>query len=76
MVAVSTAFSMADLEALESNGVDEAFLVLVDVVTVAPAKSFRVSSVKPVLRKNQGEDVGITVAQDFDFSTVYGLALK
>ena len=34
------------------------------------------SQIKPVLRKNQGEDVGITVAQDFDFSTVYGLALK
>ena len=32
------------------------------------------SQIKPVLRKNQGEDVGITVAQDFDFSTVYGLA--
>ena len=32
--------------------------------------------IKPVLRKNQGEDVGITVAQDFNFSTVYGLALK
>ena len=32
--------------------------------------------IKPVLRKNQGEDVGITVAQDFDFSAVYGLALK
>lgn len=32
--------------------------------------------IKPVLRKNQGEDVGITVAQDFDFSSVYGLALK
>jgi type IV secretion system protein VirB10 len=32
--------------------------------------------IKPVLRKSQGEDVGITVAQDFDFSTVYGLALK
>jgi type IV secretion system protein VirB10 len=32
--------------------------------------------IKPVLLKNQGEDVGITVAQDFDFSTVYGLALK
>lgn len=32
--------------------------------------------IRPVLRKNQGEDVGITVAQDFDFSTVYGLALK
>lgn len=34
------------------------------------------SQIKPVLRKNQGEDVGITVAQDFDFSTVYGLELK
>ena len=32
--------------------------------------------IKPVLRKNQGEDVGITVAQDFNFSTVYGLSLK
>tara|TARA_R110002033_G_scaffold74389_2_gene125629 strand:+ start:32025 stop:33221 length:1197 start_codon:yes stop_codon:yes gene_type:complete len=32
--------------------------------------------IKPVLRKNQGEDVGITAAQDFNFSTVYGLALK
>lgn len=32
--------------------------------------------IKPVLRKNQGEDVGITVAQDFDFSSVYGLRLK
>jgi type IV secretion system protein VirB10 len=32
--------------------------------------------IRPVLRKNQGEDVGITVAQDFDFSTVYGLALR
>lgn len=32
--------------------------------------------IRPVLRKNQGEDVGITVAQDFDFSTVYGLTLK
>ena len=34
------------------------------------------AEIKPVLRKNQGENVGITVAQDFDFSTVYGLALK
>ena len=34
------------------------------------------SQIKPVLRKNQGEDVGITVAQDFDFSAVYGLSLK
>jgi type IV secretion system protein VirB10 len=34
------------------------------------------AQIKPVLRKNQGEGVGITVAQDFDFSTVYGLALK
>ncbi len=34
------------------------------------------AEIKPVLRKNQGEDVGITVAQDFDFSSVYGLALK
>lgn len=34
------------------------------------------AEIKPVLRKNQGEDVGITVAQDFDFSSVYGLTLK
>lgn len=34
------------------------------------------AQIRPVLRKNQGEDVGITVAQDFDFSTVYGLSLK
>jgi type IV secretion system protein VirB10 len=34
------------------------------------------AEIKAVLRKNQGEDVGITVAQDFDFSSVYGLALK
>ena len=34
------------------------------------------TDIKPVLRKNQGEDVGITVAQDFDFSSVYGLKLK
>ena len=34
------------------------------------------SQIKPVLRKNQGEEVGITVAEDFDFSTVYGLSLK
>ncbi|RVT90549.1 TrbI/VirB10 family protein [Sphingomonas crocodyli] len=32
--------------------------------------------IKPVLRKNQGEDVGIFVAQDFDFAHVYGLRLK
>ena len=32
--------------------------------------------IRPVLRKNQGENVGITVAQDFDFSTVYGLSLR
>lgn len=34
------------------------------------------AQIRSVLRKNQGEDVGITVAQDFDFSTVYGLALR
>ena len=30
----------------------------------------------PILRKNQGEDVGIMVAQDFDFSDVYGLRAR
>jgi type IV secretion system protein VirB10 len=34
------------------------------------------AQIRPVLRKNHGEDVGITVAQDFDFSSVYGLSLK
>ncbi len=34
------------------------------------------AEIRPVLRKNQGEDVGITVGQDFDFSSVYGLAIK
>ncbi len=32
--------------------------------------------IRPVLRKNQGEDVSIFVAQDFDFSGVYDLRLK
>ncbi len=30
----------------------------------------------PILRKNQGEDVGIMVAQDFDFSDVYGVQAR
>lgn len=30
----------------------------------------------PILRKNQGEDVGIMVAQDFDFSQVYGVRAR
>ena len=30
----------------------------------------------PILRKNQGEDVGIMVAQDFDFSDVYGVSAR
>ncbi len=30
----------------------------------------------PILRKNQGEDVGIMVAQDFDFSDVYGVGAR
>lgn len=32
--------------------------------------------IRPVLRVAQGTDLAITVAQDFDFSQVYGLALK
>lgn len=32
--------------------------------------------IKPVLTKAQGSDVGITVAQDLEFSGVYGLRLK
>lgn len=30
----------------------------------------------PILRKNQGEDVGIMVAQDFDFFDVYGVQAR
>jgi type IV secretion system protein VirB10 len=30
----------------------------------------------PILRKNQGEDVGIMVAQDFDFSDVYAVQAR
>ena len=33
-------------------------------------------NIKPVLRKNQGEEVGIFVAQDFNFADVYGLRLR
>lgn len=32
--------------------------------------------IKPVLRVAQGTELSITVAQDFDFSQVYGLALR
>lgn len=32
--------------------------------------------IRPVVRINQGAEMGITVAQDFDFSSVYGLGLK
>lgn len=32
--------------------------------------------IRPVLRKNQGEDVSIFVAHDFDFSDVYDLKLR
>lgn len=33
-------------------------------------------NIPPILRKNQGEDVGIMVAQDFDFSDVYGVKAR
>jgi type IV secretion system protein VirB10 len=33
-------------------------------------------NIKPVLKKNQGESVGIFVSKDFDFSNVYALKLK
>lgn len=32
--------------------------------------------IRPVVRINQGSEMGITVAKDFDFSSVYGLGLK
>lgn len=33
-------------------------------------------NIKPVLKKNQGEEVGIFVAQDFNFADVYRLELR
>ena len=44
-----------------------------DVAGVALQNSI---NLPPILRKNQGEDVGIMVAQDFDFSDVYGVAAR
>nr|WP_294846456.1 type IV secretion system protein VirB10 [uncultured Sphingomonas sp.] len=68
--------------------VDDAAMVGAEAVGNSASNTTRVPSdasstilqqnaqIRPVLRKNQGEDVGITVAQDFDFSSVYGLSLK
>jgi type IV secretion system protein VirB10 len=33
-------------------------------------------NIRPIVRVNQGTELAITVAKDFDFSQVYGLALK
>lgn len=33
-------------------------------------------NIPPVLKKNQGEEVGIFVAKDFNFADVYGLSIK
>ena len=33
-------------------------------------------NIRPVLKKNQGEEVAIFVAQDFNFADVYGLEIK
>lgn len=33
-------------------------------------------NIRPVLRKNQGEEVGVFVAQDFNFADVYDVQLK
>ena len=32
--------------------------------------------IQPVLKKNQGDNVGVIAAQDFDFSSVYSLQIK
>lgn len=34
------------------------------------------AQIRPIVRINQGSEMAITVAQDFDFSQVYGLGLK
>src|SRR3546814_6516587 len=33
-------------------------------------------NIRPIVRVNQGTELAITVAKDFDFSQVYGLGLK
>ena len=33
-------------------------------------------NIRPVLKKNQGEEVGIFVAKDFNFADVYNLELR
>jgi len=60
-------------DAIGSNGVTN--------ITRTPSQASQTivadsQQIRPVLRKNQGEDVSIFVAQDFDFSDVYDLRLK
>ena len=60
-------------DAIGSNGVTN--------ITRTPSQASQTiladsQQIRPVLRKNQGEDVSIFVAQDFDFSGVYDLRLK
>ncbi|MEG3166207.1 type IV secretion system protein VirB10 [Sphingomonas sp. PB2P19] len=60
-------------DAIGSNGVTN--------ITRTPSQASQTivadsQQIRPVLRKNQGEDVSIFVAQDFDFSDVYNLRLR
>jgi len=50
-------------------------------VTRAPSEGAAIAlqnniSIRPVLKKNQGEEVGIFVAKDFNFADVYNLELR
>lgn len=52
-----------------------------DILTRAPNQTADTilrdqSQIQPVLKKNQGEEVGVMVARDFDFSDVYNLRLR
>lgn len=65
-----------DAVALAANRYDDARNTVrqpSDAASVALENSI---NIPPVLRKNQGEEVSIFAASDFDFSGVYGLALR
>jgi len=44
--------------------------------TAASTSLQQTQNIRPVLKKNQGEEVGIFVAQDFNFSDVYNVGVR
>lgn len=56
-----------------ANQADNTVRVPSDAAGIALQNSLQI---KPVLKKNQGEEVGIFVAKDFNFADVYGLQLR